>query len=220
MPSKARTTLAANKDDLDRLWELHEQEAGNKPGRKYNVDVLNRAAVVMVCAAWEAYCEDIVSEAIALIAQDCKDPASLPAYLKTHVGKRIKTSPHDHAAWDMAGDGWRNVVTANAADAVKKLTGSWNTPKTAQVNDLFGTSLGITEISTKWEWAKNPVDATKKKLDDFVSLRGEIAHRLKPADSVHKKDGTDFYDFVSRVADIIDAEVHAVVTVATAKKYW
>jgi hypothetical protein len=220
MPSKARTTLAANKDDLDRLWELHEQEAGTKPGRKYNVDVLNRAAVVMVCAAWEAYCEDIVTEAIAMIAADCQDPTLLPVYLKTHVARRVKTSPHDHAPWDMAGDGWRTLLSTNASDAVKKLTGSWNTPKTAQVNDLFSTSLGITEISSKWKWAKNPVDATKKKLDDFVSLRGEIAHRLKPTDSVRKKDGTDFYDFVCRLADIIDADVHAVLTAATTKTYW
>ena len=75
MPSKARQTLAENKDDLERLWELHGQEAGTNPGRKYNVDVLNRAAVVMVCAAWEAYCEDVVAEAIEIIAVDCKDPA-------------------------------------------------------------------------------------------------------------------------------------------------
>jgi len=220
MPSKARNTLAANEDDFDRLWGLHEKEAGTTPGRKYNVDVLNRAAVVMVCAAWEAYCEDIVTEAIAIIAADCKDPASLPSCLKTHVGKRIKTSSHDHAAWDMAGDGWRAVVTSNASDAVKKLTGSWNTPKTSQVNDLFNVSLGIIDISAKWKWAKNPAATTGKKLDAFVTLRGEIAHRLKTADSVHKKDGTDFYDFVCRVADIIDTEVHAVVVAATAKNYW
>ena len=220
MPSKARNTLAANKDDLDRLWELHEQQAGSKPGRKYNVDVLNRAAVVMVCAAWEAYCEDVVSEAISIIVADCKDPTSLPSCLRTHVSKRIKTSSHDQAAWDMAGDGWRSVVTKNASDAVKKLTGSWNTPKTAQVNDLFSSSLGITDVSSKWKWAKNPATATGAKLDAFVILRGEIAHRLKPADSVHKKDGKDFYDFVCRLADIIDTEVHSVVSAATAKNYW
>ena len=137
MPSKARATLAENKDDLDGLWELHEKEVGKKPGRKYNVDVLNRAAVLIVCEAWEAYCEDVMSEAIRIIAQDCKDPTSLPASLRTHVGKRIKVSPRDHAPWDMAGDGWRTVVTTNASDSVKKLTGSCNTPKTAQVNDLF-----------------------------------------------------------------------------------
>jgi len=220
MPSKARATLAANKDDLERLWELHGQEAGNTPGRKYNVDVLNRAAVVMVCAAWEAYCEDVVSEAIDTIVADCQDHALLPAYLKTHVSKRIKTAAHDHSAWDMAGNGWRTVLKSNALDVLKKLTGSWNTPKTAQVNDLFSTSLGIVDISSKWKWAKNPIQATKKKLDAFVNLRGEIAHRLKPADSVHKKDGKDFYDFVCRLADIIDAEVHQVLNAATGKNYW
>lgn len=220
MPSNARKTLEANKDDLDRLWEFHEQEAGIKPGRKYNVDVLNRAAVVMVCAAWEAYCEDIVAEAIAIIVQDCNDPAKLPIYLKTHIAKQVKTSPHDHAPWDMAGDGWRTVVRTNASSATKKLTGSWNTPKTTQVNDLFATSLGIVDISSNWAWAKNSPDATKVKLDELVSLRGEIAHRLKPADSVHKKDGTDFYEIVCRLADIIDAEVHLVINMATTKTYW
>jgi hypothetical protein len=220
MPSQARITLDDNKDDLERLWELHEQVAGPTPGRKYNVDVLNRAAVVMVCAAWEAYCEDIVSEAIRIITVDCQNSSLLPPVLRTFIGKKVKTAQNDQSPWDMAGDGWRAVVQVNAADAIKKLTGSWNTPKTAQVNELFKVSLGISEISKKWKWAKNPSTSTEGRLDDFVTLRGEIAHRLKPADSVRKKHGTDFYDFVCRVADIIDTEVHAVIVAATSKSFW
>jgi RiboL-PSP-HEPN len=220
MPSKARETLAANKDDLERLWKLHEKEVGPTRGRKFNVDVLNRAAVVMVCAAWEAFCEDIVSEAIEIIVKDCKDPVLLPEFLRKFIARKVKDSKHDLAPWEMAGDGWRLVVKNGASEAVKKLTGSWNTPKTAQVNDLFSTSLGIQEISSTWKWQKNSVESTRVRLDEFVTLRGEIAHRLKPANSVHKKDGKEFYEFVSRVADIIETEVHSVIVAATTKKYW
>ena len=64
MPSNALNTLDANKSDLDRLWWFHGNVAGNTQGRKYGVEVLNKAVVVFVCAAWEAYCEDILLEAI------------------------------------------------------------------------------------------------------------------------------------------------------------
>ncbi len=78
MPSQARQTLDSNRDDLDRLWEIHEQESGTTRGRKYGVEVLNKAAVVLVCAAWEAYCEDIVQEAIHHLVDDCSDFNKLP----------------------------------------------------------------------------------------------------------------------------------------------
>lgn len=220
MPSNAKNTFAANKDDLDRLWELHSNEVGDTPGRKYNIDVLNRAAVVMVCAAWEAYCEDIVEEAIGHIAADCADPARLPKSLKKHIAKQLKNENDELALWKVAGNGWQAVVATNATNAVKRLTGAWNTPKTSQVNDLFKSSLGIDDISSKWHWQKNPVSTVTDKLDEFVTLRGEIAHRLKTVKSVRKSDGNDFYEFVARLAEIIDREVHSVLVDTTGKTYW
>jgi hypothetical protein len=220
MPSKARKSLEANSGDLERLWEIHGHEAGTAPGRKYGVEVLNKAAVVLVCAAWEAYCEDIVREAIDHIAADCADPAKLPKELRTTIANRIRAEKHDHAPWELAGDGWRKILKSNAEDVAKKLTGAWNTPKTAQIKELFAKALGIDDITKSWGWHMNPVGTTTKTLDEYVALRGEIAHRLKPANSVHKKHGQWFYDHISRLAGKIDGDVEAMLKAATGKAYW
>jgi hypothetical protein len=100
------------------------------------------------------------------------------------------------------------------------MTGRWNTPKSEPVQKLFEKALGISDITQNWAWQKNPVGSTTTKLDDFVSLRGEIAHRQKPKNSVHKNDGTGFYDLVCRLADKTDREVRRVLHDATGKYYW
>jgi len=40
------------------LWVIHEEVAGQGAGRKYGIDVLNRAAIVFVTACWESFVED------------------------------------------------------------------------------------------------------------------------------------------------------------------
>ena len=125
MPSQSQKMLKANKDDLDRLMEFHEQEAGAYPGRKRYVEVLNKSAVVLVCAAWEAYCEDIVEEAIEHLVDDCDDCNKLPNILKTTVAKRVREDAHDHAPWNLAGNGWKTEIKTSASGVVDKLTGRW-----------------------------------------------------------------------------------------------
>ncbi len=216
MPSDARRTLEANKDDLDRLMDFHEKKAGTKPGRKYNVEVLNKASVVLVCAAWEAYCEDVVKEAITHIVNDCSDITKLPKELKKYVSVVVEEDKHEHAPWKLAGDGWRQVVKAEVFTLVDKL----NTPKCKPLKTLFKRALGIKDVTASWYWQRNTVDMTTERLDGYVTLRCEIAHRLKPANSVHKGDGTSFYDHACRLADKIDETVLATLKTVTGKKYW
>ena len=64
MASKARKAYDANANDIERLLELHMQIGGGAPGRRYGLEVLNKSAVVLVTAFWEAYCEDIAAEGL------------------------------------------------------------------------------------------------------------------------------------------------------------
>lgn len=222
MPSKAFQKLSANSDDFDRLWQIHTTEAGSERGRKYGVEVLNKSAVVLVCAAWEAYCEDMVGEAIGHIACDCTDFSLLPKKLKTTVAESLKADAHDHAVWRLAGNGWKTELSSNANAAVSELTGQWNTPKSEPVKKLFAQALGIEDVTKNWTWqgAAGTVAKTTSRLDKFVTLRGEIAHRQKPKDSVRKKHGTDFYRHVCKLADKIDQTVHDVLKKVCKKTYW
>jgi hypothetical protein len=66
MPSKSRIHFDENCEDVERLLTIHQDLAGNTPGRKYGVEVLNKSAIVLICAYWEAYNEDILHEALVL----------------------------------------------------------------------------------------------------------------------------------------------------------
>lgn len=71
MPSKARTSLAENLNDIDKLLELHASEGGAARGRRYDLEVLNKSAIVLISSYWEAYCEDLAEETLEHIINPC-----------------------------------------------------------------------------------------------------------------------------------------------------
>ena len=64
MPSKARRAFDDSAKDVKRLLEIHKTIGGNAPGRRAGLEVLNKSAIVLITAIWEAYCEDISAEAL------------------------------------------------------------------------------------------------------------------------------------------------------------
>jgi hypothetical protein len=59
VPSQARGDFNDNYADIARLIEIHKELAGTGPGYKHGVAVLNKSAVVLTSAVWEAFCEDL-----------------------------------------------------------------------------------------------------------------------------------------------------------------
>lgn len=220
MSSNAFTTFQENRKDADALLDLHEEKSGDKPGRKFGVAPLNKAVIVFVCAAWEAYCEDVIAEAIDHIVADCSDPKLLPKELRKHVAAQVRLDKNETAPWDLAMDGWKQMLKTNAAQFTVNLTGRWNTPKPAQVQELFLKSLGIVDITVGWSWQNCDNYTARKKLDDFVALRGAIAHRLSADKAVHKAQGVDFAAHVERLASIIDQTIGNYLFAVTGKRYW
>lgn len=64
MPSNARLALDTRLRDVDQLMAAHETVGGLEPGRRYDVEGLNRAAILMLCAHFEGYIEDVMREAL------------------------------------------------------------------------------------------------------------------------------------------------------------
>lgn len=64
MPSGALAALNDRLRDVDQLMAAHETVGGLEPGRRYDVEGLNRAAVLMLCAHLEGYVEDLMREAL------------------------------------------------------------------------------------------------------------------------------------------------------------
>ena len=67
MPSQVLKSLNSRLSDVDQLMAAHEAVAGSKPGRKYEVLGINRAAMLMLSAHFEGYLEDLMAESLAAI---------------------------------------------------------------------------------------------------------------------------------------------------------
>lgn len=201
MPSLARNSFDQNLKDIERLLDLHNQIGGNQKGRRHGLEVLNKSAIVLITAFWEAYCEDVASEGLAHIVQHAKSADVLPLELKKQVAKELKSESHELAIWSISDDGWRTYLTARLGNLSEARARKLNTPKTANIDTLFASAVGIDRISSAWHWHKKMnVKRATAKLDRFVELRGAIAHRGKHQTGVKKAQVEDFYDFARKLA--------------------
>lgn len=195
MPSLAKKKLIENLGDVERLQSLHSTVGGNSKGRRWNVECLNKASLVLICGAWEAYLEDLCEEcANFLLLHGAYGGLSAQAnglrinYLATNPGAtQVQILLH-------LGD---NLWVEN----------KFNTPKSAKVMSLFDRVLAIPDVTTTWRWKKSSITQTCSRLDRYVRLRGEIAHRSSAPSYVRKPVVSAFSELVMTLSDKLDATV-------------
>lgn len=217
MPSStARATFDANRQDIERLLELHEQVSGGGPGRPVGLEVLNKGAIVLTCSIWEAYVEDLASEVIEHYVNHVSDVSKLPKDLRERVAKELREASNKSAPWKLAGEGWKTELKNRLkAFAAQRNTGL-NTPKTKYVKDFFATAIGVDDVPSHWSWAGMSAERAGRKLDELVTLRGDIAHRgTASAGGVRKSRVTALNNHVERLADATDTYVNAQVEQST-----
>lgn len=200
--SNAYAAFERNRSDVDRLMELHGQIGGEGAGRRYGVAVLNKSAIVLLCASWEAYCEDLVSEVVKHYVDHSPDPNSLPQRLRKQIAAELHGD--QMKMWMLAGDGWRRVLTDRLDDLKVERDRALNTPKTAQIRALFREHAGCDDITDGWHWSNRTKDSACDTLDSFVSLRGDIAHRVEADFAVHKGNVTYYSRFVGKLVEHCD----------------
>jgi hypothetical protein len=150
MPSQARIAFENNRNDVERLMEIHGDLAGDTPGRKHGVEVLNKSAIVLMCAVWEAYCEDLVAEAVDHLVTNAKDASVLPKALRKTIASELESDKNDLAAWDLAGDGWKTILRSRLVDITERRNRSLNNPKSGNIDSLFEEALGLRNVSASW----------------------------------------------------------------------
>ncbi|WP_457253662.1 MAE_28990/MAE_18760 family HEPN-like nuclease [Pseudomonas juntendi] len=200
MPSNARKALTDNLTDVTRLLELHAEAGGDGPGRRRGLEVLNKSAIVLLTSYWESYCEDIAEEAIEHIVKHAKSADALPKTMRKLIAKELKEDKNDLAVWLLADDCWRQLLSARLEQFKVARNWNFNTPKPAQVDELFLDGLGIEKISDSWTWEKTAAATARTKLKTFVELRGAIAHRGKGDKSVKKADVTTYLELIKKLA--------------------
>jgi hypothetical protein len=188
--------IKENLAEVAGLLDIHAYMAGVKPGRKFGVEVLNKSAIVLVVACWEAFVEDLSNNALRFMIDNAASHDVFP----TTVLERVASKHGGLAAWKLAGEGWKDALANNYKEVIAKTTGTLNTPKTAQVDELFAKSIGLQHLSSHWRWPGRTHTGSAKALDDLVTLRGSIAHRVKSSKAVRKVDAEQAMDLVGRLA--------------------
>lgn len=172
MPSGAFKSFEYNLVDVARLIESHRTLSGGGQGRR-GLGHLTRSAVVMACAAWELYLEQLLQECAAYFVSQISAPTDLPLTVQKEISKHVRDHKHELRPLALSGDGWKTVYNEH----VSACTGALNTPKSTKIDDLFIRLLGIPQLSSSWAIGSS-------KVDDFVRVRGDIAHRGRHADYV------------------------------------
>ena len=221
MGSKARKRFDDNAVDIERLLELHVESGGTSPGRRRGLEVLNKSAIVLITSFWEAYCEDIAAEGLENIVKHGASSDSLPKEIKQSIAKELKSDLNELAVWSLCGDGWKEVLKNRLERLQEQRNKRLNAPRTQNIDDLFLQALGLSSVSSSWRWAKKmTATRAREKLDKYITLRGEIAHRGVAAKSVTKAQVEDYFDFIKGLVAKTDGAVNYHARKVTGRLLW
>lgn len=127
-----------------------------------------------MCAAWERYVETVAIESAAFLGRRLPGHGSLPPVPRQKVTNHANDGRNAWTAAQLNTQAWTHVYV----DAVKKRTEVLNTPKHRNLKPLFEQFLAVPDIAACWTGG-----ATAN--DDFVTLRGEAAHRGAESQYIH-----------------------------------
>jgi len=189
MPSKAYKTFLDLLIDVEDLIDTHRIFSGGTPGKK-KLGYLTRSGVVMLCAAWEFFNEELLLESIDIINKRNISIHDLPIEVQKTISNKVKKDANEIKPIELAGEGWR-TVWKNVAD---EETQTLNTPKRDKLNLLFNKYLGILRVSHFWK------NFTPQEIDAFVSVRGDIAHKGRKAKYVRIGKLKEYFDMIKLTA--------------------
>lgn len=203
MPSNAFKSFKFNLIDVDRLCQAHTELHNGAQGRK-KLGHITRSGVVMLCAAWEHYCENLLRESARYLCSQIANPLDLPKEVQKEISKAVRESKNDIKPLHLSGDGWKQVYQ----DHINSQLNVFHTPKTNNLNDYYKRLIGIPKLSDSW------VAHGEKELDMFVTVRGDIAHNGRHADYILINHLNSYRDGVRRYAVETDNTISAYLKVA------
>lgn len=214
------TNLISNTRDVIRLVNLHGALAGRKRGRPRNFEVLHKGAIVLLIACWEAFIEDLATNGFEALLEGAESASDLPVKVRTLASKSLREDPDERTVWKLAGDGWRTVLVDHRALVFERYIGRLNTPRPAQVDGLFENLVGLKALSSNWKWKHMANKPALARLEQLISMRGEISHRVSASRSVRKSDVVNGVTLINRLAAISSNQVRRFLMEHMEKEPW
>jgi hypothetical protein len=165
MPSTAYSEFKQNLTDVHRLVLFHRRESGTRRGRR-GLGHLTRGGLLLLCAAWERYSETVLAEGVRFVAVSLPNVNALPQNVRQKVVNHANNNATPWNTAQLATPAWTQVYE----DAVRVRVDRLHTPKHHKLKPLFEDFLAIVDIGAAWSAGNMPID-------EFVTLRGEVAHR-------------------------------------------
>lgn len=207
MPSKSyQKFFNYNLKDIQRLVENYNTLKGDGRGKKA-LDHITRSGILLLVAAWEVYIEEVLCESVDFISTKLRNPDNLPTDVKKTLSKFVAAHKHELKPFELAGQGWKKVYR----DEIFRETEKLNTPKKANIDDLFLRYLGIDSISSNW---------TLGDIDFIVSTRGSIAHRMKSDKYIKMIILKGFMEEIRQYVSETDKYLYAYLTGIVGKTPW
>lgn len=212
--------LISNTIEVMQLVKFHERIAGEGCGRKYNVEIINKSALVLLVACWESFVEDLASLAFEKLFKETKSPFVFPHKVLTLASKSLREAEDEREIWQLAGDGWRTILAAHKIKLLENKIDTFNTPRPNQIEKLFVELIGLSGLSKFWHWKGLSNQRALQILNELIQHRGDIAHRVKAAKPIRKEYVLRMASFIQRLAAISSNRVGQFIYSRTKKYPW
>jgi hypothetical protein len=201
MPS-AIEVMNENMGQVDDLLRIHSAIHARNRTRldRDNLEVLNKSAIVLITACWESLIEDLAREGFGQMVSTAPTHAVIPPRVLVLASKDLRDDSDKRAIWELAGNGWREVLQRHRQVVLDDFIGGFHSPRPEKVDELFDRLLGLPRVTETWTWTHMTPQRARKKLTDYLALRGQIAHRVGASSRTTKRMVEEYRSFAFRLA--------------------
>lgn len=225
MPSKAYKMFGFRLREVKQVLQarslLNKEIYKNRRGRR-NLGALHKSALILLCAAWEAYVEELLSESLEFVISTVSNPAELPQNLKKELCTYVKKEKNELKALELCGDGWKNLCREIIEIKIKP----FNTPRLISVQKLY--EIFFDEDVTKFEIIEQATGENQRviikktylqRINDMVDKRCEHAH-ARSEEYVTVIDLQNYVESLKEGVLFMEKNLYAAVLRLTSKKPW
>lgn len=170
-----------NYRDVENLFLLHSTVTEGVQGRnRHLTPSLLKSSIILICACWETFVEDLCREGAEHISNRLDDPDKLPNSIKEKIAIDLRNTKNPLDIWKISGEKWALLYKEKIISMCDGLVGGLNTPNYNNVKDLLHAAFDIRDVKVYWNWQGMESSQAVQKLNTLVSMRGTLAHGGQP----------------------------------------